>query len=502
MNLDSISLRQVTEILKAAQEGDPQAAEQLLPLVYDELRKLAAARLAQESPGQTLQATALVHEAYLRLVGNGDEPCWDSRGHFFAAAAESMRRILVEQARRKAAPKHGGQLRRLDLNEVSLAVAAEELARDERDRAIAAKADAEAARNAAAREKEIAQAMALAEKRATRDAASALEQAQQARQDTEQALKETDTARLRSEAISHYLMEVFRAPKSDAGFETMQVWQFLDRAAAKLETEFAGDPKLKADLLTALGHLYLFSGSAYKARAPLEKALAIQRAAFGLEHPDTLMGMNSLAEVYVDRAGLGAGDYKKAISLLEEMLPLQQAKLGREHRDTLTTMFRLALACQSTGEPDRAVPLHEEALRLRKATLGAEHADTVESMHRLAQACFWAGKVDQAIPLFEETLRLQEATADLEAQFTRVTLALAYQVIGKLDRAVSLFEQNYKRYAAEGRTQDDRVASMSSRTWIMLAAGYTDRNERNHRDSERLSAKGSTGPQPTVATGQ
>jgi RNA polymerase sigma factor (TIGR02999 family) len=94
--------------------GDPHATAQLLPLVYDELRRLAAQRLAQEKPGQTLDATALVHEAYVRLVGDGQGQHWDHRGHFFAAAAEAMRRILVEQARRKQGPKHGGRLRRVD----------------------------------------------------------------------------------------------------------------------------------------------------------------------------------------------------------------------------------------------------------------------------------------------------------------------------------------------------------------------------------------------------
>src|SRR6516225_1634291 len=98
----------VTQILSAIEQGDPRAAEQLLPLVYDELRKLAAARLAQEKPGQTLQATALVHEAYLRLVDVEEAQQWNSRGHFFAAAAEAMRRILVEQARDKGRLKRGG----------------------------------------------------------------------------------------------------------------------------------------------------------------------------------------------------------------------------------------------------------------------------------------------------------------------------------------------------------------------------------------------------------
>jgi len=135
-------MSEVTRILSAIEQGDPHAAEQLLPLVYDELRKLAAQKLAQEKPGQTLEATALVHEAYLRLVASlprdvaspprdvaspprdvaspprerGEAPRWDSRGHFFGAAAEAMRRILVENARRKKRSKHGGDRQRVDLD--------------------------------------------------------------------------------------------------------------------------------------------------------------------------------------------------------------------------------------------------------------------------------------------------------------------------------------------------------------------------------------------------
>jgi RNA polymerase sigma factor (TIGR02999 family) len=109
-------MSEVTRILSAIEQGDPSAAEQLLPLVYDELRKLATQRLAQETPGQTLQATALVHEAYLRLVSHG-AGAWDNRRHFFAAAAEAMRRILVEQARRKRRARHGGGKHRVDLDE-------------------------------------------------------------------------------------------------------------------------------------------------------------------------------------------------------------------------------------------------------------------------------------------------------------------------------------------------------------------------------------------------
>jgi RNA polymerase sigma factor (TIGR02999 family) len=110
----------VTQILSAIEQGDPQAAEKLLPLVYDELRKLAAQKLAQEKPGQTLQATALVHEAYLRLVDVEQAQHWNSRGHFFAAAAEAIRRILVESARGKAREKRGGDWQRVDFEELDV----------------------------------------------------------------------------------------------------------------------------------------------------------------------------------------------------------------------------------------------------------------------------------------------------------------------------------------------------------------------------------------------
>jgi RNA polymerase sigma factor (TIGR02999 family) len=110
-------MEDASRVLQKMQDGDEAAADELLPLVYDELRKLAAARLAQEKPGQTLEATALVHEAYLRLVGGTPEKPWDHRGHFFAAAAEAMRRILVERARRKQRIRHGGAMQRIELDQ-------------------------------------------------------------------------------------------------------------------------------------------------------------------------------------------------------------------------------------------------------------------------------------------------------------------------------------------------------------------------------------------------
>jgi RNA polymerase sigma factor (TIGR02999 family) len=114
-------MNEVTCILSAIEQGDPKAAEELLPLVYDELRKLAAQKLAHEKPGQTLQATALVHEAFLRLVDTAEAQRWNSRGHFFAAAAEAMRRILVENARRKRSVKHAGDRERVSLEGLDLA---------------------------------------------------------------------------------------------------------------------------------------------------------------------------------------------------------------------------------------------------------------------------------------------------------------------------------------------------------------------------------------------
>jgi RNA polymerase sigma factor (TIGR02999 family) len=118
---------EVTRILAAIEQGDPHAAEQLLPLVYDELRQLGAQKLAHEKPGQTLQATALVHEAYLRLVGRDKPPSYKDRGHFFAAAAAAMRHILIDNARRKLTPKHGGGRRRPPLDALAAPVPDEEL---------------------------------------------------------------------------------------------------------------------------------------------------------------------------------------------------------------------------------------------------------------------------------------------------------------------------------------------------------------------------------------
>jgi RNA polymerase sigma factor (TIGR02999 family) len=116
------TMTDVTQLLAAIERGDPPSASQLLPLVYDELRRLASEKLLNEAPGQTLQPTALVHEAYLRLVGSNEGVAWDSRGHFFAAAAEAMQRILVENARRRRSLKRGGDRKRLDIDEVQPAV--------------------------------------------------------------------------------------------------------------------------------------------------------------------------------------------------------------------------------------------------------------------------------------------------------------------------------------------------------------------------------------------
>jgi RNA polymerase sigma factor (TIGR02999 family) len=120
----------VTVMLQRIEQGDPQAADQLLPLVYDELRRLASAKMARESGGQTLQATALVHEAWLRLGGD-QQPTWQNRAHFFASAAEAMRRILIERARRRQTQRHGGGLQRVDVNDSALGIAAPDEADDE-----------------------------------------------------------------------------------------------------------------------------------------------------------------------------------------------------------------------------------------------------------------------------------------------------------------------------------------------------------------------------------
>jgi len=117
---------QVTKILERIEAGNPSSSEELLPLVYEELRTLARSRMAQENPGQTLQATALVHEAYIRIAGDGKEMAWNSLGHFFGAAAEAMRRILIESARRKRSKKRGGEFKKIELESIDLAVGMDE----------------------------------------------------------------------------------------------------------------------------------------------------------------------------------------------------------------------------------------------------------------------------------------------------------------------------------------------------------------------------------------
>jgi RNA polymerase sigma factor (TIGR02999 family) len=119
-------VNEITRILNSLQAGDPAAGEELIPLLYEELRALATRKMAQERPGQTLQATALVHEAYLRLMDTNNPQHWNNRGHFFAAAAEAMRRILIENARRKQSQKHGGKLERIDLADVEIAIATDD----------------------------------------------------------------------------------------------------------------------------------------------------------------------------------------------------------------------------------------------------------------------------------------------------------------------------------------------------------------------------------------
>jgi RNA polymerase sigma factor (TIGR02999 family) len=139
-------MSEVTRVLSAIEQGNPQVAEQLLPLVYEELRKLAARKLAQEKPGQTLEATALVHEAYVRLVSLDQAQHWNSRGHFFAAAAEAMRRILVESARRKSRLKHGRGRERVDLDSGCLVSAAPSLDLVALDEALSRLAETEPAK--------------------------------------------------------------------------------------------------------------------------------------------------------------------------------------------------------------------------------------------------------------------------------------------------------------------------------------------------------------------
>jgi eukaryotic-like serine/threonine-protein kinase len=263
--------------------------------------------------------------------------------------------------------------------------------------------------------------------------------ATKARAETVRALAASEEARLEAQAVSKYLVLAFRSFDPSQDGRDIKVADVLDRAVADFDTNFAGAPKIKGDLLAALGQTYTGLGLTAKALDLLERARVAHQAVLGPDHPDTL-GINiDIVQAY--RIGRRLAD---AVPLLEDTLKQSRAKLGPDHPLTLTTMKDLGDAYQAAGRASDAVPMLEDALKRSKATLGADHPTTLFTMNNLAGAYRSAGRTADAVPLLEETLKRMKLTLGRDHRDTLNTtdnLANAYRAIGRSADAVRMLEE-------------------------------------------------------------
>jgi len=292
----------------------------------------------------------------------------------------------------------------------------------------------------------------------------------EAKQATDLALKQSEEARTQAEAVSKYLVEAFRKPDPSQDGRTLKVVDLLGGAEAKLDAEFAGSPKIKGELLNALGQTYLGLGLPAKALEVLTKARAVREATLGPDHPDTLNGRNNLAEAF-----LLAGRTSQGIALLEETLKLMTAKLAPDHPDALVCRDNLAVAYRAAGRTSESIALHEELLKLRTAKLGPDHPDTLTSRNNLAQAYGDAGRTAKTIAMGEETLKLQTTKLGPDHPDTltsRNNLALAYLAAGRTDESIALQEETLKlRTAKLGPDHPDTLRSRNNLGEAYRAAG-------------------------------
>jgi serine/threonine protein kinase/tetratricopeptide (TPR) repeat protein len=292
--------------------------------------------------------------------------------------------------------------------------------------------------------------------------------------ETSAAKKETEAALAQSEAVSTFLVEAFRSPDPSAEGNTIKVVDLLDRAAEKLDSEYAGAPAIKGELLGALGETYHGLGLYGKAAAVQERALEVRRMTLGPDHPDTLATCNRLAKSYVS-----AGRPSPAVALLGGRLAVMEAKLGPDHPETLTGMESLASAYLAEGRPARAVPILEDALARGRAKLGPDHARTLSAMRTLATAYQEAGQVSRAVPLFEEALARRSATLGPEHPSTlngMNDLALAYYYDRQTSRSFALHERALERMRVKyGPDHPDTLTTMNNLALAYLAAGRSSR---------------------------
>jgi tetratricopeptide (TPR) repeat protein len=431
-------MNDVTRILSAVEQGDAGAAEQLLPVVYDELRKLAAARLASESPGQTLDATALVHEAYLRLVGPTNDHAFANRKHFFVAAAEAMRRILVENARlpslaasRQIEPVKLARLVRGDLDWIAMKClekdrtrryeTASGLARDiERylhDEPVEASPPSRRYRLRKFVRKHrtligtaagfvllvaagagVSTWQALRARRAEREALTA-------RDDAAEQLRQAKRSEARSQAVLKFFQDkVLSAarPKGQEGglSRDATVRVALDRAEPEITTAFAGEPLVEASIRNTLGVSYQYLGDHEKALAQYQRAIALRRKELGPEHQETAAAMDGLAIIL-----LQMGKSAEAQKILEEVVAVKRRTLGPEDKRTLHAMTNLSIALAMQGLLEDAAKLVEEYREIQRRVEGPESVFTMRSTYNLAIMRRHLGQWAQARSLFDESIQ-------------------------------------------------------------------------------------------------
>jgi len=321
--------------------------------------------------------------------------------------------------------------------------------------------------------------------RANATTSRALAETIDAKKATDAALKQSEQARTQAEAVSKYLVESFRKPDPSQDGRTLKVVDLLGGAEAKLDAEFALSPKIKGELLNALGQTYLGLGLPAKALEVLTKARAVRAATLGPDHPDTLNSRNHLAEAF-----LLAGRTSEGIALLEETLKIMTAELAPDHPDALVCRDNLAVAYRAAGRTSESIALHEELLKLRTAKLGPDHPDTLTSRNNLAQAYRDAGRTAKTIAMGEETLKVQTTKLGPDHPDTltsRNNLALAYLTAGRTDESIALQEETLKlRTAKLGPDHPDTLRSRNNLGEAYRDAGRTGDAIALHEETLKL----------------
>ncbi len=289
---------------------------------------------------------------------------------------------------------------------------------------------------------------------------------------TDAALKQSEEARTQAQAVSRYLVESFRKPDPSQDGLTLKVVDVLGPALAKLDGDFAGAPRIKGELLDALGQTYSGLGLPDKSVEAHIRARAVREALLGPDHPDTLASLNNLAVAYLD-----TGQTEQATTLLEQTLKLCEAKLGPDHPDTLGCRNNLGEAYRDAGRTAEAIKLHEETLKRMTGRLGPQHRDTLSSRNNVALAYEAAGRLAEATAMHEKTLELRIATLGPDHPDTltsRNNLAGDYQDTGRIADAIAMYEANQNMTMA--KLGPDHINALRSRHDLALAYNVGGRN--------------------------